>query len=100
MRDRLAASLGDVLFSDLRAHAARDALIVVADGLDMLDVGEAVARDDTEAVKRWIETQQIRKPNAGDLASWAADPAATFESLVVQPFVLVRPRRRLDPSAN
>lgn len=100
MRDRLAASLGEVLYSDLRAHAARDAIIVVADGLDLVDVGEAVARDDVKMVEWLIQTQGIRKPSAGELSRWEADPEATFESLVVQPFVLMRPVRRIDPNAN
>jgi hypothetical protein len=94
MRERLAATLGDVFWSDLRAHAARDALIVVADDLDMLDVGVAVASDDAPQVEAWIRNQKLRKPSTDDLARWPADPAAMFESLVVQPFVLIRPRRK------
>jgi hypothetical protein len=94
VRERLAAFLGEVYWSDLSAHAARDALIVVADDLDMLDVGEAIASDDTARVEAWIRSRSLAKPSAGDLARWPAEPLAVFESLVVAPFVLVRPRRR------
>lgn len=94
MRERLAAILGDVSFRDLRAHAARDALIVVADELDLLDVGVALATDDAPRVERWIQGKQLTKPTAADLARWPAEPLATFESLVVPPYVLIRPRRR------
>lgn len=101
MRERLAAFLGDVFWSDLSAHAARDALIVVADGLDLLDVGVALANDDKDRVARWIEERALTKPSTADLARFRADPAAVFESLIVQPFVLVRPRRRgPQPAAN
>jgi hypothetical protein len=93
MRERLAAFLGDVYWTDLRAHAARDALIVVADDLDLLDAGVAIASNDTEAVAGWIEDKRLTKPTAADLARWPAEPLATFESLVVAPFVLIRPRR-------
>jgi hypothetical protein len=92
MRERLAAFLGEVFWSDLAAHAARDALIVVAEGVDLLDVGVAVATDDAEQVGRWIGGGQIKKPTAAQLDRWKAEPAARFESLIVQPFVLVRPR--------
>ncbi|MFT3772207.1 MAG: DUF2288 domain-containing protein [Minicystis sp.] len=94
MRERLSAFLGEVYWSDLAAHAARDALIVVADDLDLLDVGVAVATDDAPRVERWIADQRIKKPSTDDLARWSAEPAAMFESLIVQPFVLIRPRHR------
>jgi hypothetical protein len=94
LRERLAAFLGDVYWSDLRAHAARDALIVVAPGLDLLDAGVAVASDDAGRVDAWIHDGLLAKPTAEDLARWPAEPLAVFESLVVAPFVLVRPRRR------
>lgn len=101
MRERLAASIGEVFWRDLSAHAARDALIIVADELDMLDVGVALASDDAAKVERWIEDRALRKPSAADLARWSAEPAAMFESLIVQPFVLVRPRRKQpDTAAN
>ena len=41
-----------------------------------------------------LRQRLVTKPSAADLARWSADPAALFESLIVQPFVLVRPRRR------
>ncbi len=97
MRERLAANMGDVFWSDLRAHAARDALIVVADDLDMIEVGVAVASDDAGRVGAWIEARKLHKPSAEDLARWPKDPAALFESLVVAPFVLIRPRRKRSP---
>jgi hypothetical protein len=101
MRRNLEAFHGDVLGSDLAAHAARDALIVVADGLDLLEVGAAVAADDTPRVEGWVRGGELRKPSAADLARWPADPAAVFESVIVAPFVLIRPRRRTpDPLAN
>jgi hypothetical protein len=98
MRERLAAFHGDVYWSDLRAHAARDALIVVAEGLDLLEVGAALAADDAPRVDAWIRSRAIGKPTAEDLARWPAEPLAMFESLVVAPFVLIRPHRRHPPA--
>ena len=94
MREKLASTLGYVFWSDLRAHAGRDALIIVADDLDIVDVGVAVARNDTTQVERWINEKKLTKPTAQDLALWPADPLAQFESLIVAPFVLIRPQRR------
>jgi hypothetical protein len=92
MREKLAATMGEVFWSDLRAHAARDALVVVDDGLDLLDVGEALATDDARRVGAWIEEGKIKKPSAEELARWPGDEGARFESLIVAPFVLIRPR--------
>ena len=94
MRERLSALIGDVFWSDLRAHAARDALIVVAEDLDLADAGAAVAADDAAQVASWIQARRLRKPSAEELARWPAVPAALFESLVVAPYVLIRPRQR------
>jgi hypothetical protein len=90
MRERLAETLGDVFWTDLRAHAARDALIIVADELDLVDVGMAVASDDVATVDAWIREGKLSKPTAEDLARWPLDGAARFRSLIVQPFVLIR----------
>jgi hypothetical protein len=101
MRERLAAYLGDVFWTDLRAHAARDALIVVAEDLDMLDAGVAIASNDTKTVAAWIDERRLSKPSTDDLARWPSEPLATFESLVVAPYVLIRPRRgRAVPPSN
>jgi hypothetical protein len=100
MRERLEAYHGDVFWSDLSAHAARDALIVVAEELDMMEVGLAVASDDAAKVQAWIEARLIQKPSAADLARWPGEPAAVFESLVVAPYVLIRPRKHRAPEAS
>lgn len=89
MRETLAASLGPVQFSDLRAHLTRGAVIVVDPSLDLLDVGEAIARDDQVTVTTWIEQGLIGKPTLPMLERWASTEGAAWTSLVVQPFVLV-----------
>ena len=89
LRERLAERMGEVRWSDLRAHAARDAIILVARDLDLLDVGVAVATDEKERVAAWIEAGRLRKPSAADLGAWERDGDARFVSVVVQPFVLV-----------
>jgi hypothetical protein len=93
MRDRIAETLGEVYWTDLRAHAARDAVIVVSEELDLLDVGVAVAVNDTKLVERWIQTGKVGKPTAEDLARWPLEANLRFSSVVVQPYVLItRPK--------
>jgi hypothetical protein len=97
MREELARSLGPVQFSDLRAHIARDAVIVVHVSLDLLEVGEAIARDDKMRVAEWIEAGLVGKPSLEVLDRWAKVEGPAWTSLVVQPFVLVR--EGVDPQA-
>lgn len=102
MREKLAETLGDVLWTDLRPHAARDAVIIVAEELDLLDVGVAVASNEAAAVNAWIQAGKLTKPTAEELARWPLEPDARFRALVVAPFVLIRrpPSARQANQAN
>lgn len=93
LREKLELSVGEVLYSDLAAHAARDAIVVVADALDLVDVGFAVASDDVDRVGAWIGDGSMRKPRRAELERWQKDADVRFLSLIVAPFVLVRPTR-------
>lgn len=92
VRDDLAQAIGPVFFSDLRAHLARDVIIVVDRALDLLEVAVAVANDDKAYVAAKVAAGLVRKPSEDDLARWAAIPDARWDSVVVAPFVIVRER--------
>ncbi|AUX40951.1 hypothetical protein SOCE26_023530 [Sorangium cellulosum] len=98
MREQLARTLGEVFWTDLRAHVARDAVILVAADLDLLDVGEAIASNDTATVEAWIADGKLTKPTAEELSRWPLQLELRFMSLVVQPFVLVRRPASPPPS--
>jgi hypothetical protein len=98
MRDTLLASMGPIELSDLRPHLVRDAVIVVDDSLDLLDVGEAVARDDKPRVSQWVSDALIGKPSLPQLERWAKAGAPALTALVVQPFVLVQEHPQAVPS--
>jgi hypothetical protein len=58
--------------------------------LDLLDVGVAIAQDDTLSVQHWISEQLLHKPSPEQLADWNSDQTKRFQALIVQPFVLVK----------
>lgn len=89
MRETLTASMGPIEFSDLRAHLGRGAVVVVDRSLDLLDVGEAVARDDKARVAAWIEAGLLAKPTLETLERWSKTVGPAWVSLIVQPFVLI-----------
>ncbi len=81
--------MGPIEFSDLRAHLTRGAVIVVDRSLDLLEVGEAVARDDKARVAAWIDAGLIGKPSLETIERWSKISGPAWVSLVVQPFVLL-----------
>jgi len=90
VRTALAETLEPAAWDVLQPHARRDALIVVAAGTDLLEVGVAIAEDNTAAVQGWIERGAIRKPDATELTVWNAEPTLRFNALIVQPYVLIQ----------
>ena len=100
MRDGLLATLGVVFYSDLRAHLKRDAVIVVAAALDLVEAGAALAENDVARVEQWIRSGLLSKPGAADIERWSIDREARFDSLVVAPFVLIRPHERPASEQN
>ncbi len=92
VRERLGQLVGPVVFADLQAHLARDAVFVVGPTLSLLECGVRVAMDDLAAVEAWVKSGALRKPSADERASWPIG-ARRWVALVVQPFVLVQ-----DPS--
>lgn len=89
MRETLTASMGPIEFSDLRAHLARGVVIVVDRSLDLLEVGEAIARDDKARVAAWIEAGLIGKPTLETIERWSKTAGPAWVSLIVKPFVLL-----------
>lgn len=74
----------------LRAHLERGGLIVVAPELDIAEVGERIARDDTAAVGGWIEAGKLSKPSDGQIAAWDADKGVRFSTLIISPYILIK----------
>lgn len=86
----LTACLDEAAWEWLKPHAQRDVVICVAPPLGLVEVGAAIANDDTTAVNRWIGEQQIQKPTAAQLSDWNARPERRFQALIVQPYVLIQ----------
>jgi hypothetical protein len=97
IKTQLTQDLAAVQWEDLMPHAQRDAVIVVTALLDLVEVGVAIAQDDTQQVQRWISEQLIYKPSAAQLSAWNLHPDQVFGALIVQPFVLIRADKSPTP---
>ncbi|WP_017298334.1 DUF2288 domain-containing protein [Nodosilinea nodulosa] len=71
-------------------HANRGAVVVVDQSLDLAEVGVAIATDNVATVNHWIAEALITKPSPFQLEIWDQTANKRFQSLIVQPFVLVQ----------
>lgn len=90
LRAELAEILDEAEWDWLIPHVQRDVVVVVAQGLDLLDVGVAIASDNVSSVQFWIGEQLIAKPSPAQMQAWNADRNKKFQALIVQPYVLVQ----------
>ncbi|MCU0517552.1 MAG: DUF2288 domain-containing protein [Oscillatoria sp. Prado101] len=90
LRAELAATVDEAEWEWLIPHAQRQAVIVVSPELDLIDVALAMASDNVSSVQGWIGERLIYKPSTSELSNWNANPNKRFNSLIVQPFVLVQ----------
>ena len=82
--------LAEVSWRELKIHLQRDAIIIVAAELDLIEVGVAVADDDKVLVETWVTASQLVKPSEKQLKSWEQEPDQRFQMLIVQPFILIQ----------
>jgi hypothetical protein len=90
LAERLQSEIGRAQWSDLRAHAARGGLFLLGETLPLLDAALAVAADEVKLVEGWMKAGLLRRPTAGEVELWSKHPELPFDSVIVQPFVLVR----------
>ena len=91
--EKLAREVDVAQWEWLRAHNERGALVIVNRGLDLADVGERIAADDSPMVQRWLVSNLLAKPTAEQVAAWNNEPARNFSTLVISPFVLIQELR-------
>lgn len=94
--EKLEKFKGEVDWSYLKPHFERDCLFFVDPSLEMTVVGEAMAKDDSAAVKGWMKTGDLVKIGGLHAFQWE-DGQTEFEALVISPFVLCRPLAKVSP---
>jgi len=78
-------------WSMLEPHCHTGALICVSKGLDIIEVAVAVAKDDVNQVKRWLDEALLSRPNKGEISQWRKQPHEKIaEFIIVQPYVLMQ----------
>lgn len=90
LRAELAKDLDEAEWEWLIPHVKRDSVLIIAKELNLVDVGIAIASDNLRSVQHWISEQLIQKPSETQLSDWNSDPQKRFNTLIVQPYVLIQ----------
>ncbi len=90
LRQQLTEALDEATWAWLEPHFQRDVVIVVAPHLALVDVGLAIANNQTMVVQDWITAQFIAKPSQAQYQQWHLLPTHKFTALIVQPYILIQ----------
>ncbi len=87
-RDELTQERGLLTWPELFRHFARGVVVVVDPDLDLLDVAEAMARDDRDLFSGWMSQGLVLQAQDSHAKRWEASSQA-LDAIVVAPWVLV-----------
>lgn len=90
LKAELAETIDEAVWEWLIPHVQRDVVVVVAQHLELLEVGVAIATNNTASVQHWISEQLIGKPSLAQMQAWNGYRAKRFNALIVNPYVLVQ----------
>ncbi len=89
-REKLAEEIGAVPWNTLQIHANGGTLVLVSSRLDLVDVGVALAEDQTGKVRTWLDEGLIYKPEKEEIQELSKEDGTPFSFLIVQPFVVAQ----------
>ncbi len=88
--DQFKKDLAEVCWKDLRIHLQHGGIIIVTEGLDLIDVAVAVAEDRKPQVEAWIADGALTEPGSEQIETWETELEKPFRLLIVQPFILIQ----------
>ncbi len=86
---RLEGETGYLGWSDLVRFFARGVVVRIDQSLDLVEVGECMATDDSARLKDWADAGLVARASDDDARRWSAGNP-TFRALVTAPWVLVQ----------
>ena len=90
LRAKLKSEVLPASWPDLLYQFARGGLFLVEPAVDLLDVAEAIARDDKPAVEQLLRSGGLRRASDDDARTLQAAAHARLQFVVVQPWVLAQ----------
>lgn len=74
---------------ELLRYFASGLVVVVGDGLDLIEVAVAFTEDDKTSVEHWLAAHQVAKATDAQAEEWLAQNAQLW-TVVVRPWILVQ----------
>lgn len=91
LHEKIKAEILIGLWNDLKVHCLeRDAVILVAQDLDLVTAAEKVAVDDVKSVQSWIQSGRFHRPTVEQIEGWNELQKKAFRFVIVQPYVLIQ----------
>jgi hypothetical protein len=90
-RHEINLETGTIAWTELERHFASGRLISVDPALDLVDVAQAFAADNTGALEQWLKDAKLGPVSDEEARDWHARTAWLW-AVVVKPWVLVQDR--------
>jgi len=88
---QLASESGQLSWSELARYFARGVVIKIDRSLDLIEVGQCMASDNSEQLQQWLDASLVGHASDDDARAWASTkPEPQFLALVTAPWVLVQ----------
>ena len=88
-RGKIISETARIPWQELQRFFAAGKVMLVAPGLDLVDVAFALQEDDVDQVKSWTEALQVMPVPDDQAKDWIASDALLW-AVVVKPWVLVQ----------
>lgn len=88
-RAKIISETAKVPWQELQRFFAAGKVMLIAPGLDLVDVAYALQEDDVDQVKAWTESQQVIPVPDDQAKEWITSDALLW-AVVVKPWVLVQ----------
>jgi hypothetical protein len=90
LKEKLTSEKEKVKWIALEEHHEREALLIIKNHLDLIDVGVSIANDDVQKVKEWLSTEDIKRPDEEMVNNFKENDQTYFEFIIIQPYVLAQ----------
>ena len=89
--EEMAQTVDEAMWDWLCPHLERDVLILVSPEVELVDAGQALARNEVSFIQKLIDTGRLGKPSASQISAWDNHRHdQKFLILIVAPYILIQ----------